>query len=73
MFFCPHCSQLSPIMNNIVEPESGVTMMNSIVDNIEQCRQQNIVQSCCHLNKLIISSLNIRGQLYERWIALSIE
>ncbi len=29
---CPHCSQLSTVMNNIVEPESGVTMLNNIVE-----------------------------------------
>ena len=34
----------------VVEPESspqsGVTILNNIVDNIEQCGQHNIVQSC---------------------------
>ena len=41
------------VVNNIeqvVEPESspqsGVTMLNNIVDIIEQCGQHNIVQSC---------------------------
>ena len=41
------------VVNNIeqvVEPESspqsGVTIMNNIVDNIEQCGQHNIIQSC---------------------------
>ena len=41
------------VVNNIeqnVESESarksGVTMLNNIVDNIEQCGQHNIVQSC---------------------------
>ena len=41
------------VVNNIeqvVEPESspqsGVTMLNNIVENIEQCGQHNIVQSC---------------------------
>ena len=41
------------VVNNIeqvVEPESslqsGVTMLNNIDDNIEQCGQHNIVQSC---------------------------
>ena len=41
------------VVNNIeqvVEPESspqsGVTLLNNIVDNIEQCGQHNIVQSC---------------------------
>ena len=48
MFCCPHCSHLSTILNNIVEPESGVTILFNIVDNYEQCGQQNIVQSCFH-------------------------
>ena len=30
------------------EPESGVTTLFNIVDNSEQCGQQNIVQSCFH-------------------------
>ena len=29
-------------------PQSGVTTLNNIVDNLEQCGQQNIVQSCFH-------------------------
>ena len=44
---------LLTVVNNIeqvVEPESSpqsnVTMLNNIVDNIEQCGQHNIVQSC---------------------------
>ena len=44
---------LSIFVNNIeqvVEPEcspqSGVTMLNNIFDNIKQCGQHNIVQSC---------------------------
>ena len=36
------------ILNNIVDPESCVTMLNNIVDNIEQCGQHNIVQGCFH-------------------------
>ena len=36
-----HSSQLPTIVNNIVESESGVTMLNNIVDNCEQCRQHN--------------------------------
>jgi hypothetical protein len=35
-----HCSMMSKILNNIVKPESGVTMLN----NIEQCGRQDIVQ-----------------------------
>ena len=48
MFCCPHCSELLTILNNVVEPESGVTILKNIVDNCEQCGQQNIVQSCSH-------------------------
>jgi hypothetical protein len=48
MFCCPRCSHLSTIFNNVVEPESGVTMLFNIVDSYEQCGQQNIVQSCFH-------------------------
>ena len=29
-------------MNNIVEPKSGVTMLNNNVDNMEQCGQQTL-------------------------------
>ena len=48
MFCCPRCSHLSTILNNIVEPESGVTILFNIVGNCEQCGQQSIVQSCFH-------------------------
>ena len=41
------------VVNNIVQhcwawisPQSGVTMLNNIVDNYEQCGQHNIVASC---------------------------
>jgi hypothetical protein len=38
------------ILNNIVDPESGVTILFNIVDNYGQCGQQSIVQiqSCFH-------------------------
>ena len=43
------------VVNNIVQhccawisPQSGVTILNNIVDNIEQCGQHNIVQGCFH-------------------------
>jgi hypothetical protein len=39
---------LFTLVNNIVEPESGVTILFNIVDNCEQCGQQSIVQSCFH-------------------------
>ena len=47
---------LSTILNNTVEPESGVTILFNIVDNCEQCGQQNIVQSCFHqyCNNMIV-------------------
>ena len=56
MLCCPRCSHLSTILNNVVEPESGVTILFNIVDNYEQCGQQNIVQSCFHqyCNNLIV-------------------
>jgi hypothetical protein len=43
-------------LNTIVEPESGVTILFNLVDNCEQCGQQNIVQSCFHqyCNNLIV-------------------
>jgi hypothetical protein len=40
-YFADHAgSHLSTILNNIVEPESGVTIL-FIVDNCEQCGQHN--------------------------------
>ena len=52
-------STLFNVVNNtelVVEPESspqsGVTMLNNIVENIEQYVQHNIVQSC--FQKLVI-------------------
>ena len=35
--FCSLHSQLTRILNDIVEHESGVKILNNIVDNIEQC------------------------------------
>jgi hypothetical protein len=46
MLCCPHCLQLSTILNNIVTPDSGSTILLNIVDKCEQRGQQNIVQSC---------------------------
>ena len=47
MYYMANTSTLfDNILNNIVEPKSGVAMLNNIVDNIQQCWQQNIVQSC---------------------------
>jgi hypothetical protein len=45
MFF----STLFTILDNIVEAESGVTILFNIVDNCKQCGKQNIVQTCFHL------------------------
>ena len=36
------------LLNNIVEPDLGGTKLTNIVDNCEQCGQQNIVKSCFH-------------------------
>ena len=48
------------VVNNIVQHcwawislQSGVTMLNNIVDNIEQCGQQNIVHCCFHQARTI--------------------
>ena len=46
MLCCARCSQLSTIIFTIVTPDSGSTILFNIVDNCEQCGQQNIVQSC---------------------------
>jgi hypothetical protein len=40
---------LFTLVNNIVEPESGVTILFNIVDNCEQCRPHNIVNPV-HIN-----------------------
>ena len=44
---------LFDVVNNIVQhcqacisPQSGVTILNNIIDNIEQCGQHNIVRCC---------------------------
>ena len=44
MLYGPHCSHLLTILNNIFEPELGVTILFKIVDNFEQCGPHNIVQ-----------------------------
>ena len=36
------------ILSNIVEPESGVTILFNTVNRLEQCWQQYIVQYCFH-------------------------
>ena len=35
-------------MNNIVETESGLTILFNVDNNSEQCGQHNIVQSCSY-------------------------
>ncbi len=35
-------------MRQCCAADSGVTMLNNIVDNYEQCGQHNIVASCFH-------------------------
>ena len=68
----PHCSHLSTILNNIVEPESGVTILFNIVDNYEQCGPHNIVQSCFHqyCNKLTVFSCVLK--IFNQWMILAI-
>ena len=62
------------IMNNIIEPESGVTTLNSIVENCEQCGQHNIVQSCLfqYCNKLMIFFRLLRVTIKLRVFFLTI-
>ena len=57
MFCCPHCSRLLTILNNVIEPESGVTMLKNVVENCEQCGQQNIFQSCSHQPSQVVHFL----------------
>ena len=42
MSCCPHFPQLSTMLNNIVTPDSGSTILFNIVDKCEQCGQQNM-------------------------------
>ena len=49
IFCCPHCSRLLTVLNSIVTPDSGSTMLFNTVNSLEQCGQQNIVQYCFHL------------------------
>ena len=55
---------MTTTLNNIVEPESCVTILFNIVDNREQCGQQNIVQSCFHhyCNNLSVFTRVVTGQ-----------
>jgi hypothetical protein len=66
MFCCPRCSHLSTILNNVVEPESGVTILFNIVVSYEQCGQQNIVQSCFHqycINPSVFTRVQMKNRL----------
>jgi hypothetical protein len=58
MFCSPHCSQLSTILNNIVTPDSGSTILFNIVYKCEQRGQQNIVQSCWAAGSAFIAVYN---------------
>ena len=48
IFCCPHCFRLLTVLNSLVTPDSGLTMLFNIVNSLEQCGQQNIVQYCFH-------------------------
>ena len=50
-----HCSHLSTILNNIVEPELGVTILFNIVDNCEKCVA---AQHCSILFSSILQQLD---------------
>ena len=69
MFCCPRCSHLSTILNNVVEPESGVTILFNIVDSYEQCGQQNIVQSCFHQYCINLSVFTRVCKSKKNWIS----
>jgi hypothetical protein len=43
MLCCSHCSQLPTMLNNIVTPDSGSTILFNIVDKCEQRGPHNIV------------------------------
>ena len=73
------------VVNNteqVVEPESslqsGVTMLNNIVDNIEQYGQHNIVQACfqqlvifCRVDeKMLFVNMNFRVACISRTFSL---
>ena len=45
---------MSTILNNIVQPESGVTMVNNIVDNYEQRGSTTLFKSCFTSLKRVI-------------------
>jgi transcription elongation factor Elf1 len=76
MFCCPRCSHLSTILNNIVEPKSGVTILFNIVDNCKQCGQQSIFQSCFHqyCNNLRVFNLRVEasGPIYKHNISIQV-
>ena len=59
MFCCPYFSQLSTILNNILEPKSSAAILFNIVDNYRQYGRRNIVQAGSHeyANKLIMAQL----------------
>ena len=40
------CQQYCSALLRLNQPQSGLTMLNNIVDNYEQCGQHNIVASC---------------------------
>ena len=42
MFRCPHCSQFSKILHNILTPNSGSKILFNIVDKCKQRGQQTL-------------------------------
>ena len=53
--FASRCSHLSTILNNIVEPELGVTILFNIVDNCEHVRSKTLFNPVCCNNLIVFS------------------
>ena len=51
-------------MNNIVEPEFGVTMLSNTVENYEERDQENIIQSCIHQQCSMFYIQDVNASLY---------
>ena len=59
-------------IEQVVEPgsslQSGATMLNNIVDNLDQCGQQSIVQCCFHQARTGCSFFLLRLRVAVRGI-----
>ena len=66
MFCCPRCSMLSTIWFGVVSPQSGATVLNNVFDDIGQCGQQNIVQTCSNQAGQVVYFLSESAKPPER-------